>query len=175
MEGRSKTGSAKRAKIAAKRVRSISGHGADIVGTYVKMVGRASPMHLIDLEREGVPGVLIRDLGDRIEVPRTRFYSIIGAPRATVERKVAEKAKVSGAAGQATLAVVRLLATAQQIVKRSTAESAKAFDTERWLGRWLDTSQPALGGRKPADLLDTPTGQELVMRVLGALESGSYQ
>jgi uncharacterized protein (DUF2384 family) len=32
-----------------------------------------------------------------------------------------------------------------------------------------------LGGRRPADLLDTPTGVEVVARLLGSLESGAFQ
>lgn len=32
-----------------------------------------------------------------------------------------------------------------------------------------------LGGRKPADLIDTPTGVEVVARLLGSIESGAYQ
>ncbi|HEY8707729.1 MAG TPA: antitoxin Xre/MbcA/ParS toxin-binding domain-containing protein [Burkholderiaceae bacterium] len=32
-----------------------------------------------------------------------------------------------------------------------------------------------MGGRKPADLIDTPTGVEVVARLLGSIESGAYQ
>ncbi|MDH5540593.1 MAG: MbcA/ParS/Xre antitoxin family protein, partial [Rhizobacter sp.] len=35
--------------------------------------------------------------------------------------------------------------------------------------------QPSLGGRRPAELIDTPTGIEVVSRLLGSIESGSYQ
>ena len=38
----------------------------------------------------------------------------------------------------------------------------------------IERPQPALGGNKPADLLDTPTGLQVVSRTLGALESGAY-
>jgi len=31
------------------------------------------------------------------------------------------------------------------------------------------------GARKPADLVDTPTGLEVVARLLGGIESGAYQ
>jgi uncharacterized protein (DUF2384 family) len=35
--------------------------------------------------------------------------------------------------------------------------------------------QAGLGGRKPADLVDTPTGLAVVARLLGAVASGAYQ
>jgi uncharacterized protein (DUF2384 family) len=52
---------------------------------------------------------------------------------------------------------------------------AKDFDAVRWLGQWIERAQPALDGRRPADLLDTPTGVDLVARLLGAIQSGAYQ
>ena len=82
---------------------------------------------------------------------------------------------ITGAAGQAALGLTRLLGLARGIVADSTAEAAKDFDAARWLGRWIERPQPALGGRKPADLIATPTGLEMVARLLGAIESGAYQ
>jgi uncharacterized protein (DUF2384 family) len=39
----------------------------------------------------------------------------------------------------------------------------------------LNAPQPALGGRKPADLIDTPAGVEVVARLLGSIASGAFQ
>lgn len=67
----------------------------------------------------------------------------------------------------------QLLAKVQELAAQSTHPDAAAFDTALWLGEWIRKPQPALGGRRPEDLLDTPTGQAAVMRVLGAMESGA--
>ncbi|WP_255435072.1 MbcA/ParS/Xre antitoxin family protein [Rhodoferax sp. BLA1] len=69
----------------------------------------------------------------------------------------------------------KLLDIAKAIVENSTAEDAVGFDPAAWLDSWLEIPQPSLGGRKPADLIDTPAGLEVVTRLLGAIESGSYQ
>jgi uncharacterized protein (DUF2384 family) len=69
----------------------------------------------------------------------------------------------------------RLLAQAQEIVADSTAPEAASFDTTAWLEDWIQRPQPALGGRKPIELLDSEEGVEAVARVLGACASGSYQ
>ena len=71
--------------------------------------------------------------------------------------------------------MIKLLGIAQSIVNNSTAAEAKAFDAAKWLGQWIEQPQPALGGRRPADLISTPTGVEVVARLLGSLESGAYQ
>lgn len=54
-------------------------------------------------------------------------------------------------------------------------EGADGFDAVKWLGQWLERPQPALGGRRPADLMDTPTGMEMVAGLLGSIRSGAYQ
>ena len=49
------------------------------------------------------------------------------------------------------------------------------FDAAKWVGEWIQRPQPALGGVTPAELMDTPSGRDAVMRLLGAIQSGAYQ
>ncbi|WP_367278571.1 antitoxin Xre/MbcA/ParS toxin-binding domain-containing protein [Thiomonas sp.] len=57
----------------------------------------------------------------------------------------------------------------------STHPDAATLDVERWLLDWLRVPQPALGGRTPEELLNTPDGVEPVSRVLGAIMSCTFQ
>ncbi len=150
-------------------------HSTKGVDDYVRQVARATPLELVEIERQGVLGSFIKDLSRRMEIPSSRIFTILGVPKATAEKKAAAGERVEGRGGQAAIAVVKLLGIAQEIVASSTAAEAKTFDATKWLGQWIERPQPALGGRKPADLLDTPTGVELVARLLGSLESGAYQ
>lgn len=147
-------------------------HGVD---SFVRRIAEATPMQLVVLERHGVKGRFIKDFSRRIGVSAVRFYEILGVPKATVEKRSTEGTEITGAGGQAAVAMARLLAKAQEIVGNSTSAAAKDFDTARWLGQWIERPQPALGGRKPAELIGTPTGVEMVSRLLGAIESGAYQ
>jgi len=54
-------------------------------------------------------------------------------------------------------------------------EAPPEFDLDRWLQDWLERPQPALGGARPAELMDSPEGLESVRRALGALLSGAFQ
>jgi putative toxin-antitoxin system antitoxin component (TIGR02293 family) len=110
-----------------------------------------------------------------MQIPATRMFTMLGVPKATAEKKSAAGESLSGSGGQAAIGVARLLGIAQAIVAQSTAPEAVDFDAAKWLGQWLERPQPALGGRKPGDLIDTPTGIEVVSRLLGAIESGAYQ
>jgi len=145
------------------------------VDDYVRQVARATPLQLVQIERQGVLGSFIKDLSKRMEIPSSRIFTILGVPKATAEKKAAAGERVEGSGGQAAIGMVKLLAIAQQIVANSTAREAKTFDATKWLGQWIERPQAALGGRKPAELLDTPTGAELVARLLGSIESGAYQ
>jgi uncharacterized protein (DUF2384 family) len=76
---------------------------------------------------------------------------------------------------RAPIGMSNLLVQAREIVANSTGAEAQDFDSAAWLGRWIETAPPALGGREPADLIDTPTGAEMVAKLLGSIESGAYQ
>ena len=145
------------------------------VDAYVRAVASASPLQIVDIERQGVMGTFIKDLSKRMEVPTSRVFAILGIPKATAEKKAAAGALVGGSGGLAAVGMIRLLGIAQGIVDNSTASEARDFDAARWLGKWIEQPQPALGGRKPADLIDTPTGVDVVARLLGSVESGAYQ
>jgi putative toxin-antitoxin system antitoxin component (TIGR02293 family) len=145
------------------------------IDDFVSSVYGADPIRLIETERKGVAGVFVKDLSKRMEIPAQRMFAILGVPKATAEKKVAAGELLTGSGGRAALGIARLLGMAKEIVENSTAPEAVDFDAAKWLGVWLEKPQPALGGRKPAELIDTPTGVEVVARLLGAIESGAYQ
>jgi putative toxin-antitoxin system antitoxin component (TIGR02293 family) len=145
------------------------------VDAFVTRVAKATPMEIVEDERHGIDSIFLKDLSKYMDVPAVRIFDIVGIPKATAEKKVAAKELIAGAGGQAALGLARLLAIAKGIVENSTAAGAKDFDVAKWLGQWIERPQPALGGRKPADLIGTPTGLDMVTRVLGAIESGAYQ
>lgn len=138
----------------------------------MRVLNTASPMQWVDIERQGVDAAVLGDLAKRMEVSYSHLAETVGIPKATAARKLANNEKVSGAAA---IALARLLTLADDIVADSTASEAKAFNTARWLGQWIEQPQPALGGRKPSELLDTPTGVAMVTQLLGAIRSGAYQ
>ena len=155
--------------------RSITYIHAKGVDAFVTSFAKATPMEIVEVERHGIDSIFLKDLSKYMDVPAVRIFDIVGIPKATAEKKVAAKELIAGAGGQAALGLARLLAIAKGIVENSTAAEAKDFDVAKWLGHWIERPQPALGGRKPADLIGTPTGLDMVTRVLGAIESGAYQ
>jgi putative toxin-antitoxin system antitoxin component (TIGR02293 family) len=142
---------------------------------YAVRVANATPMQLVEMERRGVGGRYIKDLARELGIAATRVFRMIDIPRATVERKAAAGERVTGRSGQAALALTRLVAIATAIVADSTNAASADFQAAKWLGAWIERPQPALGGRRPSDLLDTATGADIVVRLLGSMASGAYQ
>ena len=144
------------------------------VDAYLKQVHEATPVQMVEMERLGVAGTFITDLSKRMELPSSRVFAMLRIPPATAARKAASGAVVDGRAGLAAIGMIKLLGIAQDIVEDSTALEAQDFDTVKWLGQWIERPQPALGGKMPADYLDTPSGVEMVAQLLGAMRSGAY-
>jgi len=145
------------------------------IDDFVSNVHAADPLQLIETERQGVAGVFVKDLSKRMEIAAQRMFEILGVPKATAEKKIAAGEVLSGSSGRAALGMAKLLGIVNEIVENSTAAEAEGFDSAKWLGQWLERPQPALGGRRPSELIDTPTGLDVVSRLLGAIESGAYQ
>lgn len=162
-------------RFAAHKLPAIVYQRSKGVDAYVRAVSSATPMEIVAIERQGVQGIFIKDLSKRMDLATSRVFSILGVPKATAEKKAAAGGLVTGSGGQAAIGMIKLLGIAQGIVENSTAPEAKGFDAAKWLGQWIEQPQPSLGGRKPADLIDTPTGVDLIARLLGSIESGAYQ
>jgi hypothetical protein len=119
------------------------------VDEYVRQVASATPMQLVEIERFGVIGSLIKDLAMRMDIPSSRIFTILGIPKATAEMKAAGGKMVAGGAGQAAIGMVKLLGIAQEIVANSTAPEAKGFDvwsvdrTPSALPWWSQACRPA--------------------------------
>lgn len=145
------------------------------VDDYARRLVRATPLERIEIERQGVSGAFIKALAQHLGMPAIRMFAVLRVPKATAEKKAAAGAMMSGRGAQAAIGLASLLGLAQDLVADSTAPGARTFDTAKWLGQWIERSQPSLGGCRPADLLDTPTGYDVVERLLGSAASGAYQ
>jgi putative toxin-antitoxin system antitoxin component (TIGR02293 family) len=148
--------------------------GKGAIKAFTSDVAHASPLTLVELERQGVSPRLFSDLRAQMGLSSARMGEIFKFPRSTLANKIKSKAPLKGREGMATIKMVKLLAHAQRIVDNSSSDQAAGFDTAHWLGQWLELPQPALNGLRPSDLLDTETGTQMVHQVLGAMESGAY-
>jgi putative toxin-antitoxin system antitoxin component (TIGR02293 family) len=130
------------------------------------------PMERIALVREGVPAELVPVVAEEMAITRDRLYRTIGVPRATMDRKIRARQRLNPDESERLLGVARLVGQAEQMVRESG--NPEGFDAARWVAAWLETPLGALGGNRPAALMDTAEGRRLVSDLLAQLQSAAY-
>ena len=133
---------------------------------------RANPLDRIAIIRGRVPAAYVVALTQSMQIPKERLYSILDLARATIDRKIQKRQRLSQEESERILAVVRLIGQADTMVQESGDPTG--FDAPRWTAEWLQGPHPALGGRTPGELLDTADGRALVSDLLARQQSGAY-
>lgn len=81
-------------------------------------------------------------------------------------------ALVSGASEARAKQLAKLASQVETIIRESGEQTG--FDAAEWVEDWVARPHPALGGKPPADYLDTAEGQAMVDRLIAQMQSGAY-
>lgn len=131
-------------------------------------------MARIRLVRAGVSSRRVQELVDALGWSKEQLYSSLGIARATVDRKIREDRPLNADEGERVLGLLQLVQRVERMYEESGDPDVVDFDPALWLGEWLADPNPALGGERPAALLDTADGRDLVGRLLGAMQAGTF-
>lgn len=122
-----------------------------------------SPYDLVRLARRGVTRATLKAVSQGLGVPLKELIPKLPIGERTLQRYHEQDYLPSHVSEQ-------IIQWAQIIVfGRSVFESNKIFQ------HWMQTPNRALGGAKPADLLDTRQGAQLLLQLLGQIEHGVYR
>lgn len=133
---------------------------------------QADPLERIELVKNGVHPQEIEHMARQLAMPKDKLLQILGLAPATVSRKVRENKPLSRDESSRVLGMARLVGQVQAMVEDSGRP--EGFDAATWVAAWLDRPLPALGGRKPAEFMDTSEGQQLVANLVARMQSGAY-
>ena len=139
----------------------------DFAGLYA-----ASPMDQVAVVKGGIAATEVARLADALKTPRESLYRWIGLPRQTVARKAKEDKDLSPQEGERLLGVAKLVGQVETMVRESGDPTG--FDAAAWMAQWLEQPLTALGGRRPAELMDTSAGQGIVSQLLARSQSSAY-
>lgn len=128
------------------------------VDAYLDVLRQADPMQIVAIERAGVDDTFMADLANRMGWSVERLHELLGHKPEVGHEITGGWVSASGRA----MGLVHLIELAREIAANSTAEDAESFDAILWVGTWLNVPQPALGGLRATELLDTPTGARMV-------------
>lgn len=84
-----------------------------------------------------------------------------------------EVPEVAAEAAGHELAVRERLIRQVELLLRESGHS-DPFDASAWVDSWLHRPNHALGGAAPEFYLQTPGGEALLARLIGAMAAGSY-
>lgn len=137
-----------------------------------KDITRMPKLELVDLIREGVPPSDFKEMVKRMGVSQGKVVNYLGVSTATINRKSLRNEHLSPDESARVLGLASLIGQVQVMVERSGDPTD--FDAAKWISNWLDQPVPSLEGRKPAELMDTPPGQDIVSNLVAMMETGAY-
>lgn len=70
------------------------------------------------------------------------------------------------------LAIDSLAAQVRKMVEESG--DATGFDAREWVLNWLERPLPALGGQRPAEILSSDDGPEVLALILAKAQAGTF-
>ena len=133
---------------------------------------QADAMERVRIVKRGVPAGVIDTMAKRMGMPKEKLIVTLGLARATIDRKARDSKPLSPDEGSKVLGMARLVGQVQAMIEESG--EAAGFDAAGWVAGWLDQPLPALGGQRPAELMDTAEGQGLVSQLVARMQSGAY-
>ncbi|UDF36525.1 UNVERIFIED_ORG: DUF2384 domain-containing protein [Shinella sp. XGS7] len=129
------------------------------------------PDQLVLLAKAGLRVRLMHHLADEMRVPAELVAKWVGLP-VTEAKKPTPGKTLELDQGLRLLWMARLVGQAQEIVDR--AGKSAGFNASAWIGSWLQTPHPALGGASPGDYLLRSDGPQTISDLLARAESGAY-
>ncbi len=70
------------------------------------------------------------------------------------------------------LGLAHLVEQVQAMVQQSGDPAG--FDAAQWVAQWLEKPLPALGGKRPAEFMDSAEGLAIISNLVARMQSGAY-
>jgi len=154
-------------KVRIKLLRDVLGRRTPFATLY-----SVDPIERVAIVKEGLPAEVLTVLAEDMSISKEQLYATIGVARATVDRKIREQSVLSLDESERVMGIAKLVNQVDTIV-RSSGNPA-GFDPAKWVSAWLDRPQAALGGKRPAELMDTSEGRGIVSGLIAQMQSGAY-
>jgi hypothetical protein len=127
-------------------------------------------MQRVKIVKKGVPARYTGVLAAGMRMSKDKFYSTVGLPRATVDRKVRANKRLNLDESERVIGIARLVGQAQSLVQDSGGPAD--FDGARWLAEWSSgRCRRSLGSVRASSWIPPRTRP---LRSLAQQQSGAY-
>ena len=133
---------------------------------------QADPIDRIRLIKRGISADVLEQMAKDMSISKARLAETLGVARATIDRRAPNRKVLSPDEGSRVLGMASLIGQVHTMICESG--NPQGFNAAEWVARWIDRPLPALGGLKPAELMDTFDGQALVSSMVARMQSGAY-
>jgi len=128
----------------------------------VVMLAAEPPLRRIDRVRAGLPAQVLDETATVLGIAKSALMKAAGIAQSTAGAQRRSGKPLSPEDSEKIMRVLRVTRRAEEV-----------FGDKREGRAWLTGEAPALGGRRPLDLLDTHDGYELVMDELERIVFGA--
>jgi putative toxin-antitoxin system antitoxin component (TIGR02293 family) len=135
-------------------------------------VYRATPLERIDMIRRGISASEAKRIFADLAIGQGAGFKALNLSTATVNKKARQGDTLSPEESERIVGFARLVGQLEAMIQESGDPAG--FNARAWMARWLTEPLPALGGTRPADMMDTMEGQGLVSAALAKIQSGAY-
>jgi putative toxin-antitoxin system antitoxin component (TIGR02293 family) len=127
----------------------------------VAAIAALSPLAQIETIRQGIATQVFEQIASAIGVGKETLAHKLNINAQTLRKR--KSRMLSADEAEKSLRVARVFALAGEVL--GSGEKAR---------QWINDQIPALGGKRPLDLLDTDVGAQEVMNLLQSLKWGMY-
>ncbi|KJK21066.1 hypothetical protein UB46_29255 [Burkholderiaceae bacterium 16] len=145
---------------------------SDFAAVYEASLTAQGALYVIQVIRAGVPATDVSRLAHLMGTTKEHLIKTLDLPRATVDRKAKAHQNLSSEQSERVIGMAKLVGQVQAMVERSGDPTN--FNAAQWVAQWLEQPSQALGGQRPAELMDTVAGQEVVSDLVAKMQSGAY-
>ena len=144
------------------------------LATAVKFVEayKTAPIDRVRLSEQGISADVLDQMAKDMSISKARLAVTLGVARSTVDSKALKRKVLSPDEGSRVLGMASLIGQVHTMICESG--NPEGFNAAEWVARWIDRPLPALGGLRPAELMDTFHGQTLVSSMGARMQSGGY-
>lgn len=118
---------------------------------------------LVELTRRGVPYTTVKRLMEQFQLDRTTLVRILGSSERTLARRLQQQQPLDSVESDRPMRFLRVATYAEEVFEGHDRAIA-----------WLKSSNRALNGQIPIELLDTDPGSEQVVEIPTRIDYGVY-
>lgn len=122
----------------------------------------SSAMEYVHASSQGIPKQSVINLAEILNIPMKEIARLLNVSYKTLGR-LQKKDLLDPLESSLSIELANL-----------TAKGVSVFEDSARFNSWLKKENRALAGKKPFDLLNTPTGIKMVVQVLERIEEGVY-